>query len=155
MNRFAAAALLPLLAPGCVVYDRDVAVVTPGGATVTTTPVLVTNAPPFVWDSAAYLSWDPWMGDDLVSFEATVDDPNGVGDVIGVWADVYDDWAGGVYVGTVELQPTNDPSFWVADVYNVVDGLYLDPYWGGYSVDFVVYDWYDDAGVSTVPLWTY
>lgn len=150
MPRFAAAALIPLFAVGCVVHDRDVRVVEtrPG-------PVVVTNAPPFVWDSAAYVSWDPRAGDDLVSFEATVDDPNGLGDVVGVWADVYDDWSGGIYVGSVELWPTTDPAFWVADVYNVLDGLYLDPFWGGYSVDFVVYDLYEDAGVMTVPLWSY
>jgi hypothetical protein len=141
------AALIALYATGCVVYDRDVDVVTPSG-----NPI---DAPPRVWDSAAWLSWDPYRGDDPVSFEATVNDPNGTGDLIGVWADVYDDWAGGVYVGTVELYPTSDPTFWVADVYNVGDGLYLDPYWGGYSVDFVVYDWYESAGVMTVPLWTY
>lgn len=135
---------------GCVVHDRDVQVVT-------TTPgtVVMTNAPPYVWDSAAWLGWDPAAGDDRVSFEATVDDPNGAGDVFGVWADVYDDWGGGVSVGSVELQPTGDPTLWVADVYNTWDGLYLDPYWGGYSVDFVVYDWYEAEGVMTVPLWTY
>ena len=150
MSRFAAAAPILLLAPGCVVHERDVQ-----GVRTIPGPVVTTNAAPFVWDSAAWMSWDPWQGDDLVSFEATVDDPNGVDDVIGVWADVYDDWAGGAWVATVELQPTTDPSYWVADVYNTWDGLYLDPYWGGYSVDFVVYDWAEDAGVQTVPLWTY
>jgi hypothetical protein len=158
MIRIAAAALLVSTITGCVVYDRDVG--TYGTYTTTTTtystPVIVVgNSLPFVWDSAAYFSWEPIVGDDLVSFEATVGDPDGIGDVLGVWADVYDDWSGGVYVATVELQPTNDPAFWVADVYNNVDGLYLDPYWGGYSVDFVVYDWYEDAGVMTVPLWSY
>lgn len=145
-RRLSAASLILPLLPGCVVHDHDV---------VTTGPVVVTNAPPEVWDAAAYVSWDPAAFDDLVSFEATVTDGNGPGDVVAVWADVYDDWAGGVYVASVELQPTRDPELWVADVYNTWDGLYLDPYWGGYSVDFWVYDVYEDAGGRTVPLWTY
>lgn len=147
---------VPLLLPGCVVYSRDTVYTEPDETVVVVTeppPVVVYNAAPWVDGGEAYVWFDPAAHADIVSLTAVVDDLDGIGDVLGVWADVYDDWAGGQLVASVELVPTTDPYVYVADVYAA--DLWVDPLWGGYSVDLVVYDWYEDFGWMTVPLQTY
>ncbi|MEQ1566007.1 MAG: hypothetical protein ABMA64_10250 [Myxococcota bacterium] len=148
MIRMNAMALLLAVAPACVVYDVDPHPHGGGGST-----VVVTNAPPYVVSADAWVYYDPAYGDDIWAFEAMVDDPNGVYDVIGVWADVYDEYAGGVLVESFELYPTNDPYVWYSDWLGST--TYLDPFWPGYTVDFVVYDAYDDFGWTTVWADTY
>jgi hypothetical protein len=143
MYRTSAMAFLFAALPACVVYDS------PGHHTGGGT-VVVTNAAPYVDFADAYVYYDPYYRDDIWTFEATVDDPNGVYDVVQVWADVYD---GPVLVESFELYPTDDPYYWFSDWLGST--TMLDPFWGGYSVDFVAYDAYDDFGWVTVWADTY
>lgn len=151
MNRVMLAAAAALSLGGCVVYDYDDTTPTGPGGTV----VIVEdgNYDPYVVSAAAYVYFDQYYFDDIWTFEATVDDPNGVGDIIGVWADVYDEYAGGVLVESFELYPTNDPYFWFSDWFGST--TWLDPFWGGYTVDFVVYDSFECFGYTTVWAETY
>lgn len=139
MTRLMTLALFSSGLTACVVYADDGSYTTPGGT------VVVTNAPPYVIDSAAWVYYDPYYADDIWALEAWVDDPNGIGDVLGVWADVYD---GPVLVETFELYPTDDPSYWYSDWLGSTS--YLDPFYPNYQVDFVVYDVYEDFGYQTV-----
>src|SRR5262245_7798870 len=96
-----------LAAGGCVVYDDpepDVVVVEKNHA-----PVLV--------DGSAYVYYDTALRDDIWTFDAVVDDADGLRDILGVWADVYDEGAGGEPVESFELFPTNDPAYWFSDWY--------------------------------------
>ncbi|MEQ1505651.1 MAG: hypothetical protein ABMB14_25685 [Myxococcota bacterium] len=148
MNRTTLAILIATAAgaatPGCVVYSDDY---TPGGG------VIIENAAPYVTGADAWVYYDPYYVDDIWAFEATVDDPDGVLDVASVWADVYDEGAGGVLVESFELYPTDDPYYWYSDWLGST--TYLDPFWPSYSVDFVVYDAYDAYGYTTVWASTY
>ena len=147
MNR-TCLALLAALSPACVVYSYDET--TDPRTVVVVEPI---NTAPYVIDSYAGVHWAPAYRDDVWTFEATVDDPDGVGDVIGVWADVYDEYAGGQLVGSFELYPTSDPYFWYSEWMG--SSTWLDPFWPGYSVDFVVYDTFEQAGWLTVWADTY
>lgn len=140
------AVMMTALATGCVVYADDVG---PGGGGGT---VIVTdgNASPYITGADAYVYYDPYYFDDIWTFEAWVDDPNGVYDVVAVWADVYD---GPVLVESFELYPTNDPYYWWSDWLGSTTRL--DPFWGGYSVDIVAYDAYDAFGFTTIWADTY
>ena len=141
-------ALLVTLLPGCVIYDDP----DPGYFTTTTTTTVYVpvNAAPYVVEAEAYVFFDPVHDDDVWAFEAVVDDEDGIGDVIGVWADVYD---GDVLLETFELYPTEDPYVWYSEWLGSTSTL--DPFWPGYSVDFVVYDTYEDFGWVTVTAATY
>lgn len=139
MFRLTTFALLLTGLNGCVVYSDDGYTSTPGPGTV------VTNAPPYILDAAAWVYYDPYYADDIWALEATVDDANGIGDVIGVWADV---WDGDVLVESFELYPTDDPYYWYSDWLGSTS--YLDPFWPNYQVDFVVYDQFEDFGYQTV-----
>ena len=142
-------ALLALVS-GCVVYEDPY----PYTTTTTTTVVYVpVNTAPYVLEAEAFVFYDPVYDDDIWAFEAVVDDPDGLGDVIGVWADVYDDLAGGRLVESFELYPTSDPYVWYSEWLGRTSTL--DPFWPGYSVDLVVYDTYDDFGWLTVPVESY
>ena len=149
--------LLPLL-PACVVYDDHDYDHSHFTTTTTTTTWVSTNAAPFVSDAAAFVFYDPVHDDDIWAFEAVVDDPDGVGDVIGVWADVYDEGngdeeSGGRLVETFELYPTDDPYVWYSEWLGSTSTL--DPYYTGYTVDLVVYDTFEDFGWLTVVPATY
>jgi hypothetical protein len=146
MNRMTALALFLAAAPGCVVYTGH-----PGGGGGGGT--VVTNIPPSVTSADAFVYYDPAYRDDIWAFDAFVDDGNGIGDVTQVWADVYDEYAGGVLVESFELYPTNDPYEWYSDWLGSTTTL--DPFYPGYSVDFVVYDQFDDFGYLTVWADTY
>jgi hypothetical protein len=143
MNRMTlpTAGLALALASGCVVYADDQ---NHGG------PVVVGNSAPYVTGADAYVYYDPYYFDDIWTFEAWVDDPDGVYDVIAVWADVYD---GPVLVESFELYPTNDPYYWWSDWLGSTTRL--DPFWGGYSVDIVAYDSYEAFGYETIRADTY
>ena len=79
--------LLPVVLSGCVY------VVHPAGP----------DHAPRVLDAEAYVYYDDYYRDDIWDLQALVGDPDGAGDVRTVWADVYDEGAGGTYVGSVSL----------------------------------------------------
>lgn len=136
---------LPLLAPaaallastGCVIYADDVE-----------PPPPPANYAPFVEGAEAGCFYDSYYRDDVWYFEAFTDDPNGVYDVVEVWADVYDEYHGATYIESFELYPTNDPHVWFSDWLG--HSTWLDCHYDGYTVDFVAYDSYGDYDVVTV-----
>jgi len=133
---------------GCVVYEE------PGYE-----EVVVYDAPPPVNYAPTVLSgdagvyWDEGYYDDVWYFQASVDDADSPYDVISVWADVYDEYAGGVYVESFELYPTDDPYVWYSDWLGST--TILDPFYAGYTVDIVAYDTYEDFDYLTVWAATY
>ena len=133
---------LLLLAPGCLVYTYD-----------TDPQVIIDNAPPVVLDGYAGVYFDTFYGDDIWTFEATVDDPNGPLDVIGVWADVYDEYRGSTLIESFELYPSSDPFFWYSDWYGST--TLLDPFYQGYTVDIIAYDSFESFHWITVWADTY
>jgi hypothetical protein len=142
--------LLPALLIGCVVVDDGPDYVVTTTTTTVWTPV---NAAPFVSDGSASVFYDPAYDDDIWAFEAVVDDPDGVEDVIGVWADVYDEDNGGRLMESFELYPTDDPYVWYSEWLGSTSTL--DPFYSGYTVDLVVYDTFEDLGWLTVVPATY
>ena len=154
MYRMTTLALVAAALPGCMVYSGS-----PGSGTyyTTTTTVpgtVVTNISPYVDDASAYVYFDPQADDDVWAFDAFVSDGNGIADVTQVWADVYDDFrGGGEPVESFELFQTSDPHEWYSDWLGSTTRL--DPFYDGYSVDFVVYDAFEDFGYLTVPAQTY
>lgn len=148
--------LAPLLATfalvssttACVVYDDgydDVVVIRDQP------PVVIVESPanyrPEVTFGDVGCDYDPSYHDFYWWFDSDVYDGDGPQDVIGVWADVYDEWDGS-FVDSFELLPTNDPWTWYVD-YNQYD-TYLDCYYDAYSVDIVVYDTFEDWNAITV-----
>jgi len=129
------------LASGCVVYTNDDPV-----------PAGPANYTPYVsWaDGGCY--YDPYYVDDIWYFEANVEDPDGIYDVTNVYADVYDGRTG-EWVETFELFPTADPSYWFSDWLGST--TWLDCYYGGYEVDIVAYDSFNDYGSLTFLPFTY
>lgn len=138
-------ALATSFAGGCIVVDSDV------DDRCCDTPVVVNYAPE-VYDGEAGCYYDRYERDDIWYFEAFVDDVDGIGDVISVWADVYDEYDGS-YVESFELFPTNDPYVWYSDWLGST--TYLDCFYTNYTVDLVAYDSYEDTGVLTLVPYTY
>lgn len=132
---------------GCIVYTYDtieepaVVVVEPG------------NASPLVIEAGAGVFWDPGFRDDIWYFDAIVADPNGIYDVTSVWVDVYDDFGGQFLVESFPLYPTNDPSLWSSEWLG--SSVYLDPFYTGYTVEFVAYDQLDAMGFLAVSPFVY
>ncbi len=135
---------------GCYIYTDDHA---HGPHDPGTVVVVEQNYAPIVEDGYAGVYWDQHFYDDVWTFEAVVDDPDGPFDVIGVWADVYDEYRGGTLVASFELYPTDDPYFWASDWFGSTS--YLDPFYDGYTVDIVAYDSYEDFDWVTVWADTY
>lgn len=144
----AAPALAVALATGCVVYEHD-----DFAHHHTHYDATYTNAPPEVYAGSALVYFEPAYDDDVWSFEAQVGDADGPLDVISVWADVYDEWRGGILVESFELLPTTDPYVWYSEVLG--SSTLLDPFYAGYTVDFVAYDTWEDFGWLTVWASTY
>lgn len=143
-------AIIPLAAVfsslgACVVYDHSDDNYVPPPP-----PPPVVNYAPYVDGAEAGVYWDAGLRDDIWYFDAVADDPDGVYDVTEVWADVYDDYTG-EYLESFELYPTNDPYRWYSDWLG--SSTWLDPFYTGYSVDFVAYDSYGETGYATV--WAY
>jgi hypothetical protein len=111
------------------------------------------NYAPDVIGADAFVFYDGFYGDDIWTFEATVDDLNGPYDVVQVWADIYDESAGGVLIESFELYPTNDPYVWYSDWLG--SSTWLDPFHGGYTVDIVAYDSFNAFGYQTLWVSTY
>lgn len=144
MNKlFTMAALATATLSGCVVhsYDNEPDVV-----------YVDENYAPQVVDAAAGVFYDRRDRDDIWFFDAVVDDPDHVTDVVSVWADVYDEY-NGAFIESFELYPTNDPYVWYAEYYGST--TLLDPFYPDYSVDIVAYDSYDDWDALTVWAETY
>ena len=138
-----------LAAQGCVVHAYDT-YEEPTQVVVVSTPF---NAAPYVVAAESGVFYDAAYRDDIWYFDAFVDDPDGVYDVIGVWADVYDECRGGELVQSFELYPTSDPSYWTSEWFG--SSTWLDPFAPCYSVDFVACDTYDAYGFVTVWALTY
>jgi hypothetical protein len=123
---------------GCVVYEQDAHVDTVPVIAEPLPPagVVVVDGAPWVDAAAVWVGFDGWQY--VVTFEAWVNDPLGPYDVAAVWVDVWDEWAGGFYVASYELMPTTDPAYWTVAWEAGAAGI--DPFWGGYTADVVVYD---------------
>ena len=144
MQRLAlfAAPFALLAANGCVVYADD-----------PQPPPVDHDRAPLVLDGSAWVAYDDRAGDDIWTFDAVVDDPDGLGDVLGVWADVYDESLDGAHVQSFELFPTDDASYWYSDWYGSTTRL--DPFNNAYTVDLVAYDFEEKIGWITVWAETY
>ncbi len=143
MRTILALAALTLL-PGCLVaYDTDGAAPVPAGADV----VIVNEAPIIEWADAG-CGWDPVYRDFVWTFDAEVNDWDGLGDVTAVFADVYDSWSGawvdGFELGRVDAYAWN--SAWIGG------DTFLDCGYPDYEVDFVAVDTrYDEDVVTVIP----
>ncbi len=144
MTRLAALSLLISTATGCIFVDADGHHHDPG-------PTFVNSAPE-VWDGLAACDYDRALAADILFFDAFVADANGLGDVMSVWADVYDEYDG-TLVESFELYPTDDPDYWFSDW--LAGTSSIDCWYPNYSVDLVAYDTFDDYGVRTVWLDSY
>lgn len=133
---------LATLATGCVVYETD-RVQQPG-------PAAPVNYAPELLEADAGCYYDRSFRDDIWMFDAVVDDPNGVYDVVAVYADVYDDFDG-TLVESFELLPTDDPYIWFSDWLG--SSTWLACGYEGYSVDIVAYDSFDAVDALTVYPW--
>ncbi len=144
MTRILIPALILALGAGCIFVDDS----PPDVIVVPSDPVVV-NAAPYVLDAWAGCYYDDYNRDDVWYFEAYVDDPDGVYDVVQVWADVRDDYTGEV-VQSFELYPTDDPYVWFSDWLSST--TWMDCWYGLYSVDIYAYDSFDDFdGVTILP----
>jgi hypothetical protein len=136
------ASMLTTNLTGCLLYAYDT----------TEDPYVVVmerdNASPLVLEAGAGVFWDGGFRDDIWYFDAIVGDPNGIYDVTAVWVDVYDDFGGYALVESFPLYPTDDPTLWSSEWLG--SSLYLDPFYRGYTVEFVVYDQWDAAGFLAV-----
>jgi len=148
MQKLAVTAALLSLFTGCVVYS-DGPAPPPHGSSA---PPVFVNSPPSVYGADAGCYWDSTTGQDRWYFQASADDPDGVYDVVDMWAYVYDEWDGSL-VQSFELYPTDDAYTWYTDYPAQSTGL--DCWYSDYSVDFVAYDSYDDSDVMTVWANTY
>ncbi|MBN1336136.1 MAG: hypothetical protein JXB39_09260 [Deltaproteobacteria bacterium] len=138
MNRILLAAFAALFA-GCIVYDSDVRDPPPP------------NQPPYIAWAEAGCYWDGYGGDYVWYFEADVDDPNGAGDVIAVYADVYDDWSG-EWIDGFELY-WYDGITWFSDWWE--SSTWLDCYYAYNVVEFTAYDYFEAVDVVDVYPYVY
>ena len=132
------------LASGCVVYEND-------GRSEQPAPTYVNYIPTVAWAEAGCY-WDDYNQDFIWWFQTEVFDDNGPNDLTGVYADVYDVY--GNYIDGFELYQENpDPDVWFSDWLQY--STYLDCYYGGYQVDIIAYDSYEDCDAVTVIPTTY
>ena len=126
------AALALAMASGCVVYTDD------DHHDPIPEPV---NYTPYVNWADAGCYWDDYNGDFIWYFEAEVWDDDGWTDISAVYADVFD--ARGELVDSFELYHENpDPDIWFSDWLQYSTAL--DCYYGGYTVEVIAYDSWDD-----------
>ena len=131
-------------ATGCIYVDEDDS--PPPQTIIVETPAPV-NAAPYVLDAFSGCYYDNYNRDDIWYFEGHVDDPDGVYDVVQVWADVWDERSGEM-VQSFELYPTDDPYVWFSDW--LVSSTWLDCWYPHYTVDIVAYDAFDSFDAVTV-----
>lgn len=111
-------------------------------------PTWIDNWAPDVTDASAGCFWDTHDNRYYWYFDAAVDDLDGLGDIVSVEANVYDDWRGGRWVDGFALDPTTDAWDWYTEVPEAATRL--DCHYHGYTVEFVVWDYYDDTGTLSV-----
>ena len=109
------------------------------------------NAPPYITYADAGCWWDGPSRDYIWSFEAEAGDPDGVYDVVEVYADVYER---GQWLESFDLWPDDyDPYFWYSDWYESSTWLYCgDP---GYVVDIIAVDSFGDYDVVSLYPYAY
>jgi hypothetical protein len=146
-------AFAALAAQGCTVYSYDTVEDPYYTDVYYETEVVYYNAAPVVLDAQAGVFFDDRAYDDVWYFDALVDDADGPYDIIGVWADVYDECRGGALVESFELYPTNDPYVWYSEWAGRT--TFLDPFHDCYTVDFVAYDTFEAFDFMTVWALTY
>ncbi len=100
-----------------------------------------------VADASCY--WDDYYADDVWWFQADVTDPNGLDDITGVYADVYDGQTG-EWVDAFELYYDQGDTF-----YSAWQGrsTYLDCGYYDYLVDFTPEDTAGPGEVYTIDLY--
>ena len=99
--------------------------------------VVETNAVPEIFSAEAGCFYDPYSLDDILWFEAFVDDRDGIWDITEVWADVYDAWTDEV-IESFPLYASSDPNVFFSDWYaSTTLTNCASPDW---NVDIVVYD---------------
>jgi hypothetical protein len=104
------------------------------------------NAPPYLTYADAGCWWDGSSRDYIWSFEADANDPDGVYDVVDVYADVYD--GRGNYLESFDLYPDDyDPQSWYSDWYESSTYLYCGD---SYVVDITAEDSFGDSDVVSV-----
>lgn len=143
MTRLVSLAALLALSTGCIFIkevDRRDGFVDPD-------PPVFTNFAPEVYDGVALCEYSAADFDDILFVDAVVDDPNGAGDVVQVYADVYDERSGQL-VQSFPLYPTNDPGYWFSDW--LVSSTVIDCWYPDYTVDLVAYDHSDAYGALTI-----
>lgn len=117
-------------------------------------PAGVVNIAPYVSGAEAGVYWDSIFGDDVWYFNAYAEDADGPMDVTEVWADVYDAFSGSSEpIQSFALFPGNEPSAWASEWGSA--STHLDPYYTGYSIEFVAYDSFGDEGFVSVVPYTY
>lgn len=131
-------AFAPLFTSGCLVYADD-------GPPVHDTPV---NVAPLVQSADASCYWDDYYQDDVWWFQADIVDGNGLDDVTGVYADVYDGETG-EWVDAFELYYDSGNTW-----YSAWQGssTYLDCAYYDYLVDFSAEDTAGPGEVYTIDL---
>lgn len=130
--------LVALLATGCFVYTDGPG---PDGPP-------ANAAPTIEWaDASCY--WDEVYRDDVWWFEADVYDDDGLGDIVAVYADVYDGYTL-EWVDSFELYHDGGPTW-----YSAWQGhsTYLDCAYYDYIVDFVAEDVVGEGPVYTLDLY--
>jgi hypothetical protein len=105
------------------------------------------NSAPHITYADAGCWWDGQSRDYVWSFEATANDPDGVYDVVDVYADVYD--SADVWQDGFDLWPDDsDPTYWYSDWYEGSTLLYCS--YPGYVVDITAVDSYGDYDVVSL-----
>ena len=132
--RHAAPLLAALTLMGCIV-DNGRNSTDPDDFTIPTT--IPENIPPEVLRAEAGVFYDAGNADDIWYFEATVDDEDGVYDVVQVFADVYEGEATDP-IESFQLFETEDPFVWFSDWLGST--TLLDAENTTYTVDIVAYD---------------
>ncbi len=147
MTRLLTLATALALATGCIYVDGN-----DDGRWDAQPPASAFNTAPWILTADAACYYDDFNADDILWFETTVDDADGLFDVVSVWADVYDDRSGEL-VQSFELYPTDDPAIWFSDW--LVSTTWIDCWYDWYTVDFVAYDAADAWGATTIRPDTY
>jgi len=124
--------LVSLLTSGCIVY--------------TDPPLPEPNRAPELVYADAGCYWDYSYGDYVWYFDADATDPNGAGDVIAVYADVYDDYTG-EWIDGFDLLPEEGITWYSAWVGSTT---FLDCSQPIYVVDITAVDRGGLADVVTV-----
>lgn len=140
MTRITGLAVLLALGTGCIIVRHDH--VGPDYDP----PVVDVNDPPYVLDAYGGCGFDAELGTDVITFDASVTDPDGDLDVMQVWADVYDD-ASGELIESFPLYAEGGERWW-SDW--LADSSYVDCWYPGYSVDVVAYDSFDAYDAVTI-----